>query len=182
MLNQLRDWNVPIIGRGGGPSVARVTRPTNTKGKATSQIPVPTATRGGPSSPRVNTPSQSYLATESQGHGTASTLQSTHPDTTFSSRKPESPGLDTPTSLERLIQQVEAYRNEVQTYKKQMQEQDQKHDRETKTQNENHERVLTMAQEHARMADETKAQLAALQWNMSQIQEDNTALRAEVRV
>jgi len=104
------------------------------------------------------------------------------PDTSFGLfQQPESLGLDTPTSLERLVQQVETYRNEVQTYKKQMQEQGRKHDREIKTQNENHERVLAMAKEHARMADLTKTQLAALQRNMSQIQEANTALKAEVR-
>ena len=62
-----------------------------------------------------------------------------------------------------------------------MQEKDEAHDRETKTHNENHERVLTMAKEHARIANEAKAELASLQWDMSQIQEGNGALRAEVR-
>ena len=137
--------------------------------------------RASRSSPRPITLGQDLLGAENEGNGSASPLQTINLNPTLGLPQADAPGLDTSTSLERLIQRVEAYKDEVQAYKDQIREQERKHDLEIKTQNENHERVLAMAKKHARVADENKAQLANFQWDMSQIQEDNTALRVEVR-
>jgi len=167
MLNQLKDWNVPIFGRGGGPSIARDTRTTNGNNRATSQIPVLTTGSAGPSSPRQTPVSQGSLITENQRPGAMSASSSTQLDDVSDSLPQLEPiGPDIAWSTECL--------------KQQMYEKDQKHHREIKTREENYERVLTKAKEFARKLDETKAELAKTKREKSHIQEDNKGLRAQV--
>ncbi|KAH8592402.1 hypothetical protein B0O99DRAFT_236947 [Bisporella sp. PMI_857] len=186
MLNQLRAWNVPIIGRGGGPSVAKSSRPLN-NGRA-SQIPKRTkpnantntnnTTNANPNPNPLVRPQHPSPAAETSSSPLDRSPQaiSVYDPPQDASPHSSSDGNDTMSQLERVIQRVNILDAEAKAYKQQLEMQNQG----MQTQQQEYALVHAMAEQNARATEETKTKMLILQNCMNQMQEDNSALRVEI--